>query len=123
MGKWDAHRQPIKGLIISNPTRPVAAIRRAPSLQDLWPFLQSYRDDSAGCVKAVFSNMKEIIPEPWMCRHRSALLAALLAPLRDVAARLVIIGLLLQRVLSNCAAFTRIPVYRHTLGRIRKVVA
>jgi hypothetical protein len=58
-----------------------------------------------------------------MWRHRSALLAALLAPLRDVAAWLVIIGLLLQGVLLNCAAFTSIPVYRHTLRRIKKVVA
>jgi hypothetical protein len=123
MGKWDAHHQSIKGLIISKPTRPLPAIRRLPSLQDLWPFLRSYREDSAGCVKAVFSNMKEIIPEPWMWRHRSALLAALLAPLRDVAAWLVIIGLLLQGVLLNCAAFTRIPVYRHTLRHIKKVVA
>ena len=67
--------------------------------------------------------MKEIIPEPWIWRHRSALLAALMAPLRDVAAKLVIIGLLLQGVLLNCAAFTSIPVYRHTLGHIKKVVA
>lgn len=107
----------------SNPTRPAAAIRRSPSLQDLWPFLRSYREESAGCVKAVFSNMKEIIPEPWMWRHCSALLAALLAPLRDVAAWLVIIGLLLQWVLLNCAVFSSIPVYRHTLRRIKKVVA
>jgi len=67
--------------------------------------------------------MKEIITEPWMWRHRSALLAALLAPLGDMAARLVIIGLLLHGVLLNCAAFTRIGVYRHTLGYIKKVMA
>ena len=58
-----------------------------------------------------------------MWRHRSALLAALLAPSRDVAAWLVIIGLLLQGVLLNCASFTSIPVYRHTLRHIKKVVA
>jgi hypothetical protein len=40
-----------------------------------------------------------------------------------VAARLVIIGLLLQGVLLNCVAFTSIRVYRHTLGHIKKVVA
>ena len=67
--------------------------------------------------------MKEIITEPWMWRHRSALLAALVAPLGDMAARVVIIGLLLQGVLLNCAAFTSIRVYRHTHGRIKKVVA
>jgi hypothetical protein len=95
IGKQKLHCQPTKGIIISHPTRPVTAV----------------------------SNMKKIIPEPWMWLQCSALLAALLAPLRGMSARLVIIGLLQQGVLLNCAAFTRIPVYRRSLGRIRKVVA
>lgn len=86
-------------------------------------FPVAYHKDSIGCAKAIFSNMKELIPEPWIWQQRSALLAALLAPLRDVAAWLVIVGLLLQWVMLNCAVFTSIPVYRHTLRRIKKVVA
>lgn len=77
-----------------------------------------------GGVNSGVPNMKEIIPEEWMWRHlwlhRSTLLAALLAPWWNVAAWLVMLGLLLQGMLSSYAIFTGIAVYRRTSGRIEK---
>lgn len=76
----------------------------------------------ASAVKAGIPNMKEIIPERWMWwhlwLHGGTLLAALLATWWDMAAWLVIPGLLLQGLLLGCAVFTGIAVYRRTLRRI-----
>ena len=77
-----------------------------------------------GGVNSGVPNMKEIIPEEWMWRHlwlhRGTLLAALLAPFWNVAAWLLMLGLLLQGILLSYAVFTGIAVYRRTLGRIEK---
>ena len=55
--------------------------------------------------------------------HGGTLLAALLAPLWDAAARLTMVGLLLQGILLSYAVFTGISVYRRTLGRIEQASA
>ncbi|MDH4216140.1 MAG: hypothetical protein OEV23_04495, partial [Gallionella sp.] len=69
-------------------------------------------------------NMKEIIPEQWMWwhlkLHATTLLAALLATWWDIAAWLVIAGLLLQGILLGYAIVTGISVYRGTRRRIEQ---
>lgn len=78
----------------------------------------------ASAVKAGIPNMKEIIPERWMWwhlwLHGGTLLAAMLATWRDLAAALVVPGLLLQGILLGCAVITGISVYRNTLNRIEQ---
>ncbi|HEU0233752.1 MAG TPA: hypothetical protein VFQ94_01290 [Gallionella sp.] len=77
-----------------------------------------------GGISTGIPNMKNIIPEPWMWRHLwlhgGTLLAALLAPWWNVAAWLVMLGLLLQGALLGYAVFTGIAVYRRTLKRIEQ---
>ena len=77
-----------------------------------------------GGITAGIPNMKNIIPEPWMWRHlwlhSGTLLAALLAPWWNVAAWLVMLGLLLQGALLGYGVFTGIAVYRRTLKRIEQ---
>ena len=69
-------------------------------------------------------NMKEIIPEQWMWwhlkLHATTLLAALLATWWDIAAWLVIAGLLLQGILLGYAIVTGISVFRDTRRRIEQ---
>src|SRR3989338_1739211 len=69
-------------------------------------------------------NMKEIIPERWMWwhiwLHGVTLFAALLATRLDMAAWLVVVGLLMQGILLGYAVFTGISVYRGTLRRIEQ---
>lgn len=95
-------------------------------LYKIIPFLVWFHLFRGGikAVKAGVPNMKEIIPEPWMWRHLwlhvSTLLAALLAPLWNAAAWLVMLGLLLQGVLLSYAVFTGISVYRRTLKRVEQ---
>ncbi|MDH4234538.1 MAG: hypothetical protein OEV15_05345, partial [Gallionella sp.] len=78
----------------------------------------------ASAIKAGIPNMKEIIPERWMWwhlwLHGATLLAALLATRLDMAAWLVMLGLLLQGILLGYANFTGITVYRNTLRRIEQ---
>lgn len=98
-------------------------------LYKIVPFLVWFHLFRGGinAVKAGIPNMKEIIPERWMWRHWwlhvSTLLALLLAPWWNVAAWLVMIGLLLQGMLLSYAIFTGISVYRRTLGRIEQLPA
>lgn len=77
-----------------------------------------------GGISTGIPNMKNIIPEPWMWRHLwlhgGTLLAALLAPWWNVAAWLVMLGLLLQGALLGYGVFTGIAVYRRTLKRIEQ---
>ena len=77
-----------------------------------------------GGISAGIPNMKNIIPEPWMWRHLwlhcGTLLAALLAPWWNVAAWLVMLGLLLQGVLLGYGVYTGIAVYRRTLRKIEQ---
>ena len=95
-------------------------------LYKIIPFLVWFHLFRGGvsAVKAGIPNMKEIIPERWMWwhlwLHGSTLLAALLATWWDMAAWLVMLGLLLQGVLLGYAIFTGISVYRNTLRRIEQ---
>jgi len=78
-----------------------------------------------GGLKTGVPNMKKIIPEAWMWRHLwlhgGTLLAALLAPWWNAAARLLMLGLLLQGILLGYAVFTGIAVYRRTLQRLEQM--
>ncbi len=80
-----------------------------------------------GGLKTGVPNMKNIIPEPWMWRHLwlhgGTLLAALLAPWWNVAAWLVMLGLLLQGALLGYGVFTGIAVYRRTFRKIEQAPA
>jgi len=92
-------------------------------LYKIVPFLVWFHLFRGGITTGI-PNMKNIIPEPWMWRHLwlhgGTLLAALLAPWWNVAAWLVMLGLLLQGALLGYGVFTGIEVYRHTLRKIEQ---
>lgn len=98
-------------------------------LYKIIPFLVWFHLFRGGinAVKAGIPNMKEIIQERWMWLHLRihvvTLLAALLAPFQDIAAWIVVVGLLAQGILLSYAAFTGISVYRNTLSRIEMMPA
>ena len=92
-------------------------------LYKIVPFLVWFHLFRGGITTGI-PNMKNIIPEPWMWWHLwlhcGTLLAALLAPWWNVAAWLVMLGLLLQGALLGYGVFTGIEVYRHTLRKIEQ---
>ncbi|MBI5625843.1 MAG: hypothetical protein HY935_01380 [Nitrosomonadales bacterium] len=95
-------------------------------LYKIIPFLVWFHLFRGGvnAIKVGIPNMKEIIPERWMWwhlkLHGGTLLAALLATRLDMAAWLVMLGLLLQGILLGCANFAGISVYRRTYRRIEQ---
>jgi len=95
-------------------------------LYKIVPFLVWFHLFRGGTSTATtrIPNMKEIIPERWMWWHLKlhgfTLLAALLSAWLDMAAWLVVVGLLLQGILLGYAILTGISVYHNTLKRIEQ---
>ena len=95
-------------------------------LYKIIPFLVWFHLFRGGASTATtrIPNMKEVIPEHWMWwhikLHGGTLLAALLATWIDMAAWLVVFGLVLQGILLGFAILTGISVYHRTLIRIEQ---
>lgn len=95
-------------------------------LYKIVPFLVWFHLFRSGSYHSI-PNMKQIIPESWMWRHLwlhgCTLVAALLAPCWTLAARLLMLCLLLQGLLLGYAMFTAIAVYRRTLHQLQQLAS
>ncbi len=92
-------------------------------LYKIVPFLIWFHLFRGGTFHSI-PNMKEIIPERWIWRHLwlhvCTLAAALLAPCWIIAARLLMLCLLLQGLLLGYTLFNAMWIYRRTLSRLEQ---
>lgn len=92
-------------------------------LYKIVPFLIWFHLFRGGSFHSI-PNMKEIIPEQWIWRHMwlhlFTLAAALLAPCWIIAARLLMLCLLLQGLLLGYTLYNAFAIYRRTLYRLKQ---